>query len=91
MSVAPGTAQITEADAVLQGSVATIDTLIITLINLRRELNAEMARSCLRSGRVRTNLAWEKKVIDSYREGVGQQGVRMALLLLGMSQIDGLG
>jgi chorismate mutase len=91
MSVAPGTAQITGADAVLQGSVATIDTLIITLINLRRELNAEMARSCLRSGRVRTNLAWEKKVIDSYREGVGQQGVRMALLLLGMSQIDGLG
>jgi len=91
MSVALDPTQAPGEEGALQQGVATVDALIITLIALRRTLSAEVARTRLRSGLVQTSLSWENKVIGSFSEGLGQQGVRVALLLLGMSRIDGQG
>ena len=77
-----GTAEAAELISGAREEIDVLDARILTLIQRRMAVSAQIQRARVGSGGRRVNLARELEILERYRTELGGAGTRLGMLLL---------
>ncbi|HEV7756193.1 MAG TPA: chorismate mutase [Mycobacteriales bacterium] len=82
MTVQSGTGTAAERVDALRRRIDEVDAALIALWQERAELSGEVGKARMAAGGTRLVLAREQAILDRYRESLGADGTRLAMLVL---------
>ena len=82
MTVQTDTATATERVDGLRRRIDEVDAALIALWQERAELSSQVGAARMAAGGTRLVLAREQAILDRYRESLGADGTRLAMLVL---------